>query len=75
MTARRRPIVAADLRSLGGTVGVVPTRDHEGRQVYRINHVSRGKDLVWLSARVTDEDRAIAGAEILAEYLGAEVRR
>jgi len=75
MTVRRRPIVAADLRSLGGTVGVVPVRDQEGQQAYRINHVSRGQDLVWLSTRIADEDHAIAAAEILSEYLGARVER
>jgi hypothetical protein len=72
MTVRRRPIYASDLRSLGGVVGVVAARDQEG-EFFRINHISRGQDLVWLSARIRDEDRAIAGAEALAEYLGAQV--
>jgi len=75
MTVRRRPIYASDLRSLGGVVGVVPVRDQQGEQCFRINHVSRGQDIVWLSARIRDEDRAIAGAEVLAEYLGALVRK
>src|SRR5260370_37742678 len=69
---RRRPIYASDLRTLGGIVGVVSVRDHEGRPFYRINHVSRGKDLIWLSARIADESAAIAGARILAEYVGAQ---
>lgn len=73
MARRLRPIVAADLRSLGGTVNVVPVRDFEGRQLFRVNHISRGQDLVWLSARIPDEEKAVAGAEILAEYLGAQV--
>jgi hypothetical protein len=75
MTVRRRAIYASDLRSLGGVVHVVSVRDHDGEQCFRINHVSRGRDLVWLSERIRDEDRAIAGAEALADYLGAEVRR
>ena len=75
MTVRRRPIYASDLRSLGGVVGVVPVRDQQGEPCFRINHVSRGQDLVWLSARIRDEDRAIAGAEALADYLGAQVRK
>jgi hypothetical protein len=40
----------------------------------RINRVSRGKDLIWLSARIADESTAIAGAQILAEYVGAQVQ-
>jgi hypothetical protein len=75
MTVRQRPIRASDLRSLGGEVGVVAARDHEGEQFFRINHISRGQDLVWLSARIRDEDRAVACAEVLAEYLGAQVRK
>jgi hypothetical protein len=75
MTLRRRPIHASDLRSLGGIVGVVSVRDHDGEQCFRINHISRGQDLVWLSARIRDEDRAVAGAEALADYLGAQVVR
>jgi hypothetical protein len=77
MTVRRRPsrpIYASDLRTLGGIVGVVSVRDHEGRPFYRINHVSRGKDLIWLSARIADESAAIASAQILAEYVGAQVQ-
>jgi hypothetical protein len=66
-----RPIYAADLRTLGGFVDVVPVRDQDGLPAFRINHVSRGKDLVWLSTRIADEDRAFAGAEVLAEYLGS----
>jgi hypothetical protein len=73
MTVRRRPIYASDLRSLGGVVGVVSVRDHDGEHCFRINHISRGQDLVWLSERIRDEGRAIAGAEALAEYLGAQV--
>jgi hypothetical protein len=75
MTVHRRPICASDLCSLGGVVGVVSVRDHDGEQYFRINHISRGQDLVWLSARIRDEDRAIAGAEVLAEYLGAAVHK
>lgn len=76
MTVRRlRPIVAADLRSLGGTVNVVPVKDYEGREFFRVNHISRGRDLVWLSARIRDEGKAIAAAELLGEYLGAVVKR
>jgi hypothetical protein len=75
MNFRRRAIFAADVRRLGGVVSVVPVRDHDGRQQFRINHVSGGKDLVWLSARIAEENLAVAGAEVLAEYLGAEVRR
>lgn len=76
MTIRRlRPIVAADLRSLGGTVGVVAVKDFEGRQSFRLHHISRGQDLVWLSSRIPDEDKALAAAEVLSEYLGAVVKR
>jgi hypothetical protein len=71
---RRRPIYASDLRSLGGVVSVVSARDQEG-EFFRINHISRGQDLVWLSALIRNEDRAVAGAEALAEYLGAQVVR
>jgi hypothetical protein len=75
MTVRLRPIHASDLRSLGGEVGVVSVRDHFGEHCFRINHISRGQDLVWLSARICDENCAITCAEVLAEYLGAAVRR
>ena len=76
MTLRRpsRPIYASDIRSLGGFVSVVPVRDHEGAQRWRINHTSRGQDVVWLSTRIVNEDRAVAGAEALPEYLGAQVQ-
>jgi hypothetical protein len=78
MRARRTyPIVAADVRTLGGVVTVAPSRDRVdgGEAFFQITHVSRGRDVVWTSSRIDGEDRADAAARALAEFVGGEVRR
>jgi hypothetical protein len=77
MTRRPRPIFNNDIQRLGGTVSVVPSRDPvHGGQNFRIQHISRGGDVCWLSpVALPDEDRAIGAAEVLAAFTGAEVRR
>jgi hypothetical protein len=75
MTVRRQAIFAADVRGLGGTVSVVPAHDRDGPSYFRINHASRGKDLVWLSSKIFDENHAFTAARVLAEFVGAVVRR
>jgi hypothetical protein len=76
MIARRRPIFVADLRELGGLVSIVHGRDPiERSEHFRINFASRGKDLIFLSRKISDESAAIVAAEVLSELLGAEVKR
>jgi hypothetical protein len=72
---RRRPIHASELHSIGGSVTVLEVRDRDGEPYYRIRHTSRGGDLFWLSDRISTIDRADAGAEALARYLGAGLTR
>ncbi|WP_063688799.1 hypothetical protein [Bradyrhizobium stylosanthis] len=72
---RRHPIRSADLHSIGGIVSVLEARDRDGEPCFRIRHISRGGDLSWLSERIGTVDRADAGAEALAQFLGASVVR
>ncbi|MGY4499160.1 hypothetical protein ACVWYH_003091 [Bradyrhizobium sp. GM24.11] len=77
MTVRRiRPIFASDVRRLGGTVSISAGRDRvEGKSLYRVAHVSRGGDCQFLSLPLESEDHAQAAAQVLAEFVGGEVRR
>jgi hypothetical protein len=71
----QRPIFASDVRRLGGVVRVEAGRDRvEGAAVYHIAHASRGGDCCWRSGPIQVEDHAFAGARLLAEFVGAEVR-
>ncbi|MGY4504208.1 hypothetical protein ACVWYH_008165 [Bradyrhizobium sp. GM24.11] len=73
--SRRRPIYSSDLHSIGGVVTILEVRDRDGEAYWRIRHTSRGGDLSWLSERISTIDRADAGAEALARYLGAGFSR
>ena len=71
---RRPPIYASDIRRLGGTVSVAPSRDRvESVPVYVVTHRSGGGDCFWRSLAIQSEDQAFAGARLLAEFLGAKV--
>jgi hypothetical protein len=76
MTVRRAPIFDGDIRRIGGSVFVVPCRDHEdGGQHFRVRHISRGGDCVFLSPLIVDENCASASADTLAAFVGAQVRK
>jgi hypothetical protein len=69
---RRTPVYAADIRRLGGTVSVHPSRDRcDGSPVFRVGHISRGGDVAFLSMAVALEDQANAAARVLAEFVDA----
>lgn len=72
--ARRRPVYASDVRSLGGVVRVVPGRDRvDGGEFYRLTFISRGGDLIWLGPPIDDETVAAAAGRSLADFVGAEL--
>jgi hypothetical protein len=76
MTAtRRNAIFASDVQRLGGTVNVVPIRNHAdpSEPSFRVAYVSRGRDLTWSSEPISDEDQARAASRLLASFLGAVV--
>ncbi len=75
--ARRRPIFVADVRALGGTVAVVPTRNRvdPAEPCFCIDYMSRGRDLTWTSPPIADEDQASAAARLLAAFVGGVVVR
>jgi hypothetical protein len=62
-------------RAIGGTVSVTIIRDTgDGSLSFAVLYESRGDQ--WLSRhRFPDADQADAGAIVLADFLGAEVRR
>lgn len=75
LVRNRRPVFAADVQRLGGQVSIVPSRDRvDGSATFRIEHVSGGGDVRWLSPPIADEDRARSAAEVLALYVGATFR-
>jgi hypothetical protein len=73
--AYRRPaIFASDVRQIGGIITIASTRDRvESSPVYVITHRSRGGDCCWRSSNIQSEEQALAGARLLAEFLGAKV--
>lgn len=72
--ARRRPVYASDVRSLGGVVRVVTARDRvDGAGFYRLSFVSRGGDLTWQGPPIEDEAVAAAAGRSLADFVGAEL--
>ena len=72
----RRAIFASDIRSLGGVVSIVAGRDRvTGEECFRVDHVSRGGDIAWTSRPVMDEKCAVEAARVLAEFVGATIRR
>jgi hypothetical protein len=75
-TARRRhPVYASDIRALGGTVCVVKVRNRidPGEPQFRVDYVSRGRDLAWTSLPIADEDQARAASRAIAEFTGGVV--
>jgi hypothetical protein len=75
MTVRRSPIFANDIRRLGGVVTVAPVRDPTGGDpAFTVSHVSGGGDVAFQSRPISDEDRALAAARVLAEFTGAAIR-
>lgn len=73
---RRRPVHAADIRTLGGSVSIVADHDRIDRTpFFRLSYVSRGGDLVWASQPIADEDGANAAAEALAAFVNGRVVR
>ena len=72
----RSPIYAADIRQLRGAVSVVGGRDRcDGTPVFRVSHISRGGDVAFLSKPLQVEDHARAAAEVLSEFVNAEVKK
>lgn len=72
--ARRYPIFASDIRQLGGVVSVHTDRNRcDGEPIFRVGHVSRGGDVVFLSLPIVLEDHANAAARVLAEFTSAAV--
>jgi hypothetical protein len=70
--ARRNPIYASDIRRLGGVVSVHTDRNRcDGEPVFRVGHVSRGGDVVFLSMPIMLEDQAAAAARVLAQFVSA----
>lgn len=69
---RRNPINASDIQKIGGSVATISGRDRESSPFFQIEFVSGGGDIVWRSCRIVDEDRAEAGAMVLADFLGAK---
>ena len=74
-TFRRKPIFAADVRTLGGVVQVVPYRNHSdpSDSSFRVEFCSRGRDLTWTSPPIADEDQARAAGRMLAAFVGGVV--
>jgi hypothetical protein len=74
-TFRRRPIFSSDVRSLGGTVCIVPCRSHvdPSEQSFRIEFASRGRDLTWSSPPFANEDQASAAARAIASFTGGVI--
>jgi hypothetical protein len=72
---RRRAIYAGDIAALGGTVTVVRMRSHAepGEPKFRVDYVSGGMDLVWLSPPISNEDAAFAGARLLAAFTNSKI--
>jgi hypothetical protein len=71
---RLRPIFAADIQRLGGSVTVNAGRDRiESTPFYTVEFVSRGGDIAWRSSKIPDVDRAIASARTLAEFVGGQL--
>ena len=67
----RPPIVASDIRQIGGIVTVQPGRDRvDGSPTYQITHTSRGGDCRWQSSFTPSLEHAEGGAHFLAEFLG-----
>lgn len=74
MPRRPPPIFASDVRAIGGVVTVHAARDIvESTPLFSVSHVSRGGDCCWRSSKIENEDQALAGARLLAEFLGAKV--
>jgi hypothetical protein len=74
MTARRQRLFAADIRTLGGTVTVLPGRDRvTGEQFYLVDHTTLGGEVAWTSSPLSDEEFARQAARVLAEFTGSAV--
>lgn len=71
---RRRPVYAADIRMLGGSVSIVADHDRIDRTpFFRLSYISRGGDLAWTSPPIADEDVARGSAEATAFVNGRVV--
>jgi hypothetical protein len=74
--SRRIAIFASDVRRLGGVVTIASGRDRfTSEPFFHVDHVSRGGDVVFRSRPISDEDRAVEAARVLAEFTGSVVRR
>jgi hypothetical protein len=70
----RKPIFSQDVQQLGGVVSVAAGRDRvEGEPRYHVVHRSRGGDCCWRSHGIESEDEALAGARLLAVFVGADL--
>lgn len=70
----RKPIFSSDVQGLGGTVAVGAGRDRvEGTPRYFVTHRSRGGDCCWRSHEMESEEEAMAGARLLAAFVGANL--
>jgi hypothetical protein len=73
---RAKPVFPNDVRRLGGEVTVLADRDRtDGSPLYRIEHVSRGRDCNWRSSLTPNETHAQSGAFFIAELLGATLKK
>jgi hypothetical protein len=73
---RPRQTFSGDVQKLRGEVFIVTARNFvDGSDFYRVQHVSAGGDCVWTSPPLQDIDQANAAADVLAAFVGGQVRR
>jgi hypothetical protein len=71
-----RPVFPNDFQRVAGEVAVLVDRDRtDGSPLYRIEHVSRGRDCNWRSSLTPSETHAQSGAFFIAEFLGAKLKK
>jgi hypothetical protein len=76
MTVRAQRVFASDVRRLGGVVTIAIGRDRvTSEPLFYVDHISRGGDVAFRSHPISDEDRAIEAAKVLAAFTGAVMRR
>lgn len=70
--AFRPAIYASHVRQIGGVVSVHTSRDRcDGTPVFRVGHISRGGDVVFLSLPMMLEVEANAAAKVLGQFVNA----